>query len=424
MKRKASLKKWLSLVLVLVILLALPVMVHSMSGERHFIGQVSGTRFYFDSTPIDISIPGHEWRDTAIFTVQVGTSLFLERNESINWDWVNTAPFDRYWRVFEGNREGVVIPWIPLSNYSGRVIFETVGLFVVCGEKSGDFHVQVVGNVATPSPTPAAAPSPTPMATATPPPANNSIPQFVNPPSGVDTGVWMEFTTVPGNRFGYRVFRATSATGDGISITDFPIMVNPAHSLNRIITFDANVRPNRDYWYYIREVLEEAHFCIDTTTLTPEVLGLPSARVHVRTSSAITEPVQERGFIMMFIGNPFMNVNNVWEGIDPPNNNTAPVITAGRTMVPVRAIVEAMGGTADWNSSDRRADLRSHGNHVQMWLGQRNVRVNGVQNEMDVVPQVVNGRTLIPLRFVAEFLGQQAEWIGSQRMVVIVYELQ
>jgi len=43
---------------------------------------------------------------------------------------------------------------------------------------------------------------------------------------------------------------------------------------------------------------------------------------------------------------------------------------------------------------------------------------------MDVVPQVVNGRTLIPLRFVAEFLGQQAEWIGSQQMVVIVYELQ
>jgi len=234
----------------------------------------------------------------------------------------------------------------------------------------------------------------------------------------------MEFTTVAGNRYGYRVFRATSATGAGISISDFPIMVDPAHGTSRIITFDPNVRPNTQYWYYLRAVIEEARFDAGTTTLIPEVLGAPSARVSVRTSADIPPPTAERGFIMMFIGNTHMNVNNVWEGIDPPSNNTVPVITANRTMVPIRAIVESMGGTAEWTASDRRADLRSHGNHVQMWLGQRDVRVNGTPNEMDVVPQIVNNRTLIPLRFVAEFLGSQIEWIGSQRMIVIVYELQ
>jgi len=265
-----------------------------------------------------------------------------------------------------------------------------------------------------------------------PPPADNQppqnetrpIPQFTVTPTPTDTGVWMEFTTVPNNRYGYRVFRATSATSDGISITDFPIMVNPAHSLQRIITFDPNVRPNRDYWYYIREVIEEARFNVATATLTPEVLGLPSNRVQVRTSSGMLDTTAERGFIMMFIGNTHMNVNNIWEGIDPPRNNTAPVINAGRTMVPIRAIVEAMGGTADWHAIGRRIDLRSHGNHVQMWLGQRNAQVNGATREMDIVPQIVNDRTLIPLRFVAEFLGAQVEWIGSQQMVVIVYELQ
>jgi len=224
--------------------------------------------------------------------------------------------------------------------------------------------------------------------------------------------------------FGYRIFRATSATGAGISITDFPIMVNPAFSLNRIITFDPNLRPNTDYWFYIREVLQEAHFNSVTLVLTPEVLGPPSARVHVRTTLGVADGAPKRGFIMMFIGNTHMNVNNVWQGIDPPNNNTAPVINAGRTMVPMRAIVQAMGGTVRFDDTARRIDLNSHGNHVQMWLVQRNVRVNGAENQMDVVPQVVNGRTLIPLRFVAEFLGSQIEWIGSQQMVVIVYELQ
>jgi len=257
-----------------------------------------------------------------------------------------------------------------------------------------------------------------------PPQVQSSIPAFTAPPSSTDAGVVLEFTTVPNNRFGYRIFRATSATGNGISITDFPIMVNPAHSLQRIITFDPNLRPNSDYWFYVREVIEEARFDIATATLTPEVLGEASARVHVRTSAAITESEVERGFVMMFIGNPYMNVNNVWEGIDPPSNITAPIINAGRTMVPIRAIVEAMGGTVGWDAGAQRVDLTSHGNHVQMWLGQRNVNVNGASDEMDVVPQMINNRTLIPLRFVAEFLGSQIEWIGSQQMVVIVYELQ
>ena len=256
------------------------------------------------------------------------------------------------------------------------------------------------------------------------PPANNQTPQFTSPPTATDNGAWMEFNTVPNNRFGYRIFRASSATGDGISITDFPIMVNPAHSLDRIITFDPNLRPNRDYWFYVREVIEEARFDPATATLTPEVLGPASAKVHVRTSSNMTEPTAERGFIMMFIGNPFMNVNNIWEGIDPPQNQTVPVINAGRTMVPIRAIVEAMDGTVGWTPANSQMDLRSHGNHVQMWLGQRDARVNNASREMDIVPQIVNDRTLIPLRFVAEFLGAQVEWIGSEQMAVIVYELQ
>jgi len=259
------------------------------------------------------------------------------------------------------------------------------------------------------------------------PPANqppSGAPQFTKPPTSTDNGVLMEFGTTPTSRYGYRIFRATTATGDGISITDFPIMVNPAHSLNRIITFDPNVRPNRDYWFYIRVVLEEARFDNATTTLIPEILGPASDRIHVRTSAEICEPINERGFILMIIGNPSMNVNNVWEGIDPPDNRTAPIINAGRTMVPIRAIIEAMGGTAGWNANDRRIDLRSHGNHVQMWLGQRNANVNNATREMDVVPEIVNDRTLIPLRFVAEFLGAQIEWIGTHQTIIIVYELQ
>ena len=392
------------------------------NSPRHEIDhRFSNVRLFLSQSPVRQQNMQYHGHMREVTVVNAGTSLYAETNhiwhymtgDVGNWeDWVGLD----VWQGVEQN----YLSWTVLSNNSYRVTFNTPGFYRICARKDGSILFYAVGTQAQPTPTP-----PPVQPTPTPPPTNQATrPGFTLPPSSIDNGVWMEFNTTPGNRFGYRIFRATSATGAGVSISDFPIMVNPAHSLQRIITFDANVRPNRDYWFYVREVLEEARFDTATTTLIPEVLGPASARVHVRTSPDITESVAERGFIMMFIGNPYMNVNNVWEGIDPPGNVTVPVITAGRTMVPIRAIIEAMGGTADWHGGERRADLASHGNHVQMWLGRRDVRVNGATNEMDIAPQIVNNRTLIPLRFVAEFLGAQIEWIGSQQMIVIVYELQ
>ena len=238
-------------------------------------------------------------------------------------------------------------------------------------------------------------------------------------------GIFLEWSVRSNNVHGYRVFRASSATADGISISDFAFRINPAVSVTSIRTLDINVQPWTTYYYYVREVLEEARFDAETTTLIPEVLGPPSARVQVFMPY---EPVweedeqQQYGFIMMFIGNPMMNVNDVWEEIDP-GVGTAPVIIGGRTMVPIRAVVEAMGGTVGWDANDRRADLRTQDNHVVMWLGRFDVLVNGTRQHMDVVPEIVNDRTLIPVRFVAELLGAHIEWIASRQMVVIVYAL-
>jgi hypothetical protein len=225
------------------------------------------------------------------------------------------------------------------------------------------------------------------------------------------------------------VFRALTATDEGISITDFPVNINEGFSAERILTFDPNIRPNTVYYYYVREVLEEAQFDAASVTLIPEVLGPPSARIRIETPEELpwmneNEADEEitRGFVMMFIGNELMNVNNGWEEIDP-GRGTVPIIESGRTMVPIRAIVEAMNGTAEWDGDDRRIDLTAQGNAVAMWLGRTDILVNNSEALMDIAPNIVNGRTLLPLRFVAQNLGAHIEWIASQQMVVIVYEI-
>jgi|GEM_PF-2927910 len=229
---------------------------------------------------------------------------------------------------------------------------------------------------------------------------------------GNGTGVLLEWHAVAGNTYGYRLFRAASDTADGISVSDSPILLSPAYSGQRVVTFDANAQPGSSHWYYVREV-KQAY---------PEILGAPGLRVRADIPAVSpARPIAQRGFILTIIGNPQMNSDNTWKYVDPASN-TAPSIIQGRTMVPLRAVVEAMGGEVGWDDAERRIDLRLHGNHVQMRLGRRDVNVNGTTQSMDVVPQIVNGKTLIPARYVAEFLGASVDWVSRHNMVVIVYD--
>ena len=126
---------------------------------------------------------------------------------------------------------------------------------------------------------------------------------------------------------------------------------------------------------------------------------------------------------MMTIDNPYMIVNEeIMVEIDP-GRGTAPRIINGRTMVPIRAIVEKMGGVVDWEGEARRVTLERLDYSVIMHIDSREIIANGVAEEIDIAPFLSNERTFLPIRFVAETLGTEIEWIGSLQRVVIVYAL-
>jgi hypothetical protein len=106
-----------------------------------------------------------------------------------------------------------------------------------------------------------------------------------------------------------------------------------------------------------------------------------------------------------------------------PGRGTAPLVHTGRTMLPIRAAVEAIGGSVAWDSAERRTTLDSNGRTVEMVIGSRNILVDQRPETMDVAPFIENERTFLPLRFVAENLGYKIEWIGSQQRVIIVYNM-
>ena len=96
-----------------------------------------------------------------------------------------------------------------------------------------------------------------------------------------------------------------------------------------------------------------------------------------------------------------------------------PVSVDGRTLVPIRAVMEKMGGTVNWLPETSTTEIRFDGNRMQLVLDSTTAFYNGEANKLDVPPQAINNRTLMPLRFVAEKFGFNVGWNGDTRTVVI-----
>ena len=85
--------------------------------------------------------------------------------------------------------------------------------------------------------------------------------------------------------------------------------------------------------------------------------------------------------------------------------DTAPVIIDGRTLIPVRGVSEAMGGNVDWNNDTKTVTITLGSNKVEMTVDSKTAYFNNNAQTLDVAPVILNGRTMLPARFIAESFG-------------------
>ena len=96
-----------------------------------------------------------------------------------------------------------------------------------------------------------------------------------------------------------------------------------------------------------------------------------------------------------------------------------PALIDGRTMVPIRAIFEAMGAVVEWDNDTQSAICTKGDTIVKMTIDSPTIYINDVPSQMDTSPVIINGRTLAPARFVAESFGYKVEWDNENAIAKI-----
>jgi multiple sugar transport system substrate-binding protein len=99
------------------------------------------------------------------------------------------------------------------------------------------------------------------------------------------------------------------------------------------------------------------------------------------------------------------------------------LIRNGRTMVPLRFITEAMGATLAWDAATKTAALTLADNKISLTIDKAVAKVNGYDVTLDAPAAIVNSKTVVPLRFVAESMGANTVWNDAQKKVTVTFSM-
>jgi tetratricopeptide (TPR) repeat protein len=106
-------------------------------------------------------------------------------------------------------------------------------------------------------------------------------------------------------------------------------------------------------------------------------------------------------------------------GVEPKFEDMEPVIKEGNTLVPIRAIAEALNAEVIWNDEEKSVTITKDGIVVKLVLGDVKAYVNGEEVILEVPGERMNGRTMVPVRFISEALKAIVDWEPETTSVII-----
>jgi len=123
--------------------------------------------------------------------------------------------------------------------------------------------------------------------------------------------------------------------------------------------------------------------------------------------------------IKLRLNDPYISVNGELSLID--ENGTTPVIIENRTLLPIACVIRAMGGVVEWNGVEKTVIMGLDGKQLGIRINS-NVMWDGYSTYfIDPAPTIIGGRTMVPVRAVVEYFGADVEWDGATKTATIIY---
>lgn len=123
--------------------------------------------------------------------------------------------------------------------------------------------------------------------------------------------------------------------------------------------------------------------------------------------------------ITLQINNPMLSINDTVIPLDA--DGATPILHMDQTFIPIRAVVEAMGGIVHWNEAEKKIRIIKNATDIYVWQDKTEATVNTEPVQLQTKPVVIRDRTYLPLRFVAEALGASVTWLEDTEEIVIDY---
>jgi len=135
---------------------------------------------------------------------------------------------------------------------------------------------------------------------------------------------------------------------------------------------------------------------------------------------ALNKFKEERKKYLIYNSSPYQDQVMVMVQGKEVSYDSAPYIdNNNRTMVPLRVITEALGANVVWDDKDRSITITYETGVIRLVIGSGQALVNGKEKTMDTIPVIKNNRTMVPLRYVGEFMGAQVSWDGDFYIVKV-----
>lgn len=118
---------------------------------------------------------------------------------------------------------------------------------------------------------------------------------------------------------------------------------------------------------------------------------------------------------------PYVGAKVTVNGKNVRFNNQYPLIVDDRTLIPVRAVSEALGASVDWDGDNQLVTITKDNKTIKLYINQTTAYINNSPCSIDIPAEVINNRTMVPLRFVAESMNLTVNWDGATRTVEVTY---